>query len=48
MAVMSACPSSLSSLQYLTYANGFNGLASQDHSRVYTYDFSVSSIGVEK
>ena len=32
----------------MQYTNGFNSIRAVDHARVYTYDHSISSVGIEK
>ncbi len=46
--VMKTTPSSLSPLQMLRYASGYNEAQGIDYTRTYTFAFSLSSIGLEK
>lgn len=47
-AVMKTTPSSLSPLQMLRYASGYNEIQGIDYDRTYTFAFSLSSLGLEK
>lgn len=47
-AVMKTTPSSLSPLQMLRYASGYNEIQGIDYDRTFTFAFSLSSIGLEK
>lgn len=45
-AVMKTTPSSLSPLQMLRYASGYNEAQGIDYDRTYTFAFSLSSLGL--
>jgi hypothetical protein len=47
-AVMKTTPSSFAPLQMLRYASGYNEIEGIDHTRTYTFAFSLSSIGLQK